>query len=110
LGAFRHCETDDAATAEHAFERALQRSYSLFVFAMSLPDMPGTLLDRLLSRVYPRIHPDTHTAPPVIFLVRADEMPAFHEIQRHARVRGATPLPLNLDELLKQTAGVLPER
>jgi CheY-like chemotaxis protein len=110
LGAFRHCETDDAATAEHAFERALQRTYSLFIFSMSLPDMPGTLLDRLLSRVYPRVHADTHTAPPVIYLVRADEMPAFHEIQRHARVRGATALPLNLDELLKQTMGVLPQK
>jgi CheY-like chemotaxis protein len=110
LGAFRHCEVDDASNAEHAFERALQRTYALFIFSMTLPDMPGTLLDRLLSRIYPRIHPDTHTAPQVIYLVRADEMPAFHEIQRHARVRGATPLPLNLEELLKQTAGLLPKK
>lgn len=110
LGAFRNCEVDDASNAEHAFERALQRTYALFIFSMTLPDMPGTLLDRLLSRIYPRIHPDLHTAPQVIFLVRADEMPGFHEIQRHARVRGSVPLPLNLDELLKQTAGLLPQR
>jgi len=110
LGAFRQCEVDDASNAEHAFERALQRTYSLFIFSMTLPDMPGTLLDRLLSHVYPRVHVGTHTAPQVIYLVRADEMPGYHEIQRHARVRGATPLPLNLDELLKQTAGLLPQK
>lgn len=110
LGAFRQCEVDDASSAEHAFERALQRTYSLFIFSMTLPDMPGTLLDRLLSRVYPRIHAGIHTAPQVIYLARPDEMPEFHEIQRHARVRGATPLPLNLDELLKQTTGLLPPK
>ncbi len=110
LTAFLNCEVDDAAAAEHACERALQREYALFIFAISLPDMSGTLLDRLLARIYPRVHSDTHTAPPVIFLVRGEDATAFHEISRDARVRGAVPLPLNLDTLMNITSNLLPAR
>jgi CheY-like chemotaxis protein len=110
LTAFLNCEVDDAAAAEHAFERALQREYALFIFAISLPDMTGTLLDRLLARVCPRVHPGTHTAPPVIFLVRADEAAAFHEISRDARVRGSLTVPLNLDALMTLAGTLLPAR
>lgn len=110
LTAFLDCEVDDAAAAEHACERALQREYALFIFAISLPDMSGTLLDRLLARIYPRVHRDTHTAPPVIFLVRGEDATAYHEISRDARVRGSVPLPLNLDTLMNITSNLLPAR
>lgn len=110
LTAFRHCEVDDAATAEHTFERALQRPYALFVFAMSLPDMSGALLDRLIAKVYPLVHPGSITAPPVIYLVRNDETAAFREVERDARVRGNVPLPLNLDALMNAAGKVLPEK
>ena len=110
LTAFHQCEVDDAASAEHAYERALQREYSLFIFALTLPDFNGVLLDRLLARVYPRIHPGRVTAPPVIYLVRNDETPAFHEIQRDARVRGSVPLPLNLDALMNAARPLLPSK
>src|SRR6188768_1048122 len=79
LTAFRSCEVDDAATAEHTFERVLQRPYALFIFAISLPDMSGTLLDRLIARMYPMLHAGSVTAPPIIYLVRNEEMAAFRE-------------------------------
>ncbi len=110
LTAFLNCEVDDAATAEHACERALQREYVLFIFAICLPDMSGTLLDRVLARIYPRLHTGTHTAPPVIFLVRGEDATAYHEISRDARVRGSVPLPLNLDTLMNITSNLLPAR
>jgi CheY-like chemotaxis protein len=110
LSAFRLCEVDDAATAEHAFERAVQRPYALFVFAFNLPDLSGGLLDRMLARVYPRLHPGTITAPPIIFLTHSSESSAFHEVQRDARVRGAVPLPLNLDLLMNLAGPILPPR
>ena len=110
LTAFRHCEVDDAASAEHAYERALLREYALFIFALSLSDMNGALLDRLLARVYPRVHAQVAIAPPVIYLIRNDETSSFHEIQRDARVRGAVPLPLNLDALMNATGNILPAR
>lgn len=105
--AFRHCEVDDAASAEHAYERAIQREYALFIFAINLPDMSGAMLDRLLARVYPRLHAGCLTAPAILYLMRPEESASFHELQRDARVRGAVPLPLNLDALLNATGTLL---
>jgi CheY-like chemotaxis protein len=108
LTAFRSCEVDDAASGEHTFERVLQRPYALFIFAISLPDMNGALLDRLIARVYPMVHAGAVTAPPIIYLVRNDEMAAFREVERDARVRGSVPLPLNLDALMNAAGAILP--
>jgi CheY-like chemotaxis protein len=110
LPAFRLCEVDDAANGEHAFERALQREYSLFIFSFTLPDMNGALLDRLIARAYPQCHAGAASAPPVIFLTQSNESSAFHEIQRDARIRGAVPLPLSLDALINAASTVLPAR
>lgn len=108
LTAFRHCEIDDAASAEHAFERALQREYNLLIFAIDLPDLSGILLDRFLAKVYPKVHQGAVTAPPVVFLVRAEDAPAYRAAQSDARVRGSVSLPLNLDALMNTAGAVLP--
>lgn len=110
LTAFFECEVDDAASGEHAFERTTQREYALFVFSFTLPDISGALLDRMIARTYPRCHPSTLTAPPVIFLVRPDETQAFHAVKRDARVRNAIPLPLNLDLLMQSAKVILPAK
>lgn len=110
LSSFYQCEVDDAANAEHAFERATQQTYKLFIFSFTLPDMSGVLLDRLISRVYSRLHKSQVTAPPVIFLVQSQESSAFHQVQRDARIRGSVPLPLNLDTLMNLAAPLLTRR
>jgi len=110
LTAFRACEVDDAATGEHTFERAMQRPYSLFIFAMTLPDINGALLDRMIAKVYPVVHPGSFSAPRIIYLARADEAVAFREVERDARVCGSVPLPLNLDLLMNTAAKVLPAK
>ncbi len=110
LSAFRHCELDDAASAEHAFERAVQRPYQLFVFALDLPDLSGALLDRFLEKVYPKIHQDLVTAPPVVFLARPEDAAAYRAVQSNARVRGSVPLPLNLDALMNIAGALLPAK
>ncbi|MCB1275073.1 hypothetical protein [Prosthecobacter sp.] len=110
LMAFRVCEVDDAPSGERAFEMALKREYSLFLFSLPLPDMTGDMLDRLLSKAYPLVHTGSHTAPPVIFLIRPSDAMRFQEMQRDVRVRGSMPLPPKLDVLLSLTASLLPER
>ena len=40
---------------ERAFEMALRREYSLFLFSLPLPDLAGDMLDRLLSTAYPLV-------------------------------------------------------
>jgi CheY-like chemotaxis protein len=110
LTAFRVCEVDDAPSAERAFEMALRREYSLFLFSLPLPDMMGDMLDRLLSMAYPLVHPGSHAAPPVIFLIRPTDTPRFEDLKRDVRVRGSVPLPPKLDVLLSVTASLLSER
>lgn len=110
LTAFRVCDVDDAPSGERAFEMALRREYSLFLFSLPLPDIAGDMLDRLLSQAYPRVHAGAHAAPPVIFLVRPSDAMRFQDLQRDVRVRGSMPLPPKLDVLLSLTAKLLPER
>jgi CheY-like chemotaxis protein len=110
LTSFMHCEVDDASTAEHAFELGLQRRYALYLFAFSLPDMRGDLLDRLLARAGPLVHRGTHASPPVIYLLRAEEATQWQELSRHARVRGSVSMPPRLDMLIRATAGILPPK
>lgn len=110
LVSFRQCRVDDAPSAERAFEMALQRPYQLLIFSLSLPDMSGALLDRLLARAYPMVHAGSITAPPVIFLIRPTELQTYQELQRDVRVRGCLTSPPRLDSLLALTAGLLPER
>lgn len=110
LMAFRLCEVDDAPSGERAFEMALRREYSLFLFSLPLPDIAGDTLDRLLSHAYPKVHAGAHAAPPVIFLIRPTDAMRFQELQRDVRVRGSMPLPPKLDVLLSLTARLLPER
>lgn len=110
LTAFRHCEVDDTPSAEHAFQIALQRRHALYLFALTLPDMRGDLLDRLISIAAPRVHQGTHAAPPVIFLLRPEEAPQWQELSRHARVRGHLFIPPRLDQLIQAVAPILAER
>jgi CheY-like chemotaxis protein len=110
LMAFRVCEVDDAPSGERAFEMALRREYSLFLFSLPLPDMTGEMLDRLLSTAYPLAHRGSHTAPPVIYLIRPADVMRFDELKRDVRVRGSMPLPPKLDVLLGLTANLLAPR
>ncbi|WP_395736410.1 hypothetical protein [Prosthecobacter sp.] len=110
LMAFRLCEVDDAPSGERAFELALQREYSLFLFSLPLPDMAGDMLDRLLSKAYPMVHKGVHASPPVVFLIQPGDAMKFQELQRDVRVRGSMPLPPKLDVLLSVTSTLLPER
>lgn len=108
LQSFRCCEVDESPSAERAFELGLSRPYHLLIFSFKLPDFDGLLLDRLLNRAYPLVHPGHHTAPPVIFLVREGEA-ARSRLGQEARVRGVLPCPPRLDALLALTSGLLPD-
>jgi CheY-like chemotaxis protein len=110
LTAFRHCEIDDSPSAEHAFQLGLQRRYSLYLFSLTLPDMKGDLLDRLLSVAAPKVHTGTHAAPPIIYLLRQEEASQWQDLSRHARVRGHVFLPPRLDQLMQTTEALLPKR
>ena len=110
LTAFMHCEVDDASTGEHAFEMGLKRRYALYMFAYSLPDMRGDLLDRLLATASPKVHSGTIAAPPLLYLLKTDEAQHAQELARNARVRGTLFMPPRLDVLIKAATGILPSK
>jgi hypothetical protein len=110
LTAFRECEVDDAANGELAFELSLKRPYALFLFSLTLPDMRGDLLDALIAKAYPRVHPGTHSAPGVVFLLRPEQHHEWQNLSRSARARGHVMLPPRLDMLMNVTAGLLSPR
>ncbi len=107
LLAFRHCEVDDAGTGEHAFELAMKRPYAVFLLALSLPDMRGDLVDRLIAKAYPRVHAGTHAAPPVVYLLRSEELNDWQRLVREARTRAHVLMPPRLDMLMSATSGLL---
>jgi hypothetical protein len=107
LVSFCGCEVDDTPSAETAFEMAMRRSYSLFLFSLPLTPFPGDLLDRLLVTAYPLAHPGRAAAPPVIFLLRPDETHRAPELTRQARMRGHLVIPPKLDALFRLTAPIL---
>lgn len=110
LTSFHRCEVDASPSAEHAFERIIKYSYDLYIFAFTLPDMSGLVLDRMAAKVHPLIHSGRATAPSVIFLVHSSETNAYKEAQRDARTRGAVPLPLSLDVLMTLAGPLLPSK
>jgi CheY-like chemotaxis protein len=110
LISFRHCEVDDTPNAESAFEMCLKREYALLLIALPLQPFAGDILDRLLARAYPYAHPGTHTAPPVIYLLRPNEVSHIYDLQRDARVRGHLTIPPKLDSLITLTQTLLPPR
>lgn len=110
LTAFRECEVDDTPSGEHAFEMALRREYTLFIFSMPLPDIAGDMLDRLIAKAYPHAHRGSHTAPPVIYLTRPSDLARFDQVKRDVRVRGSLTFPPRLDQLLALSGDLLPVR
>lgn len=110
LTSFCDCEVDDTPSPEAGFEMALRREYHLFMFAMTLQPFSGDVLDRLLSNAYPLAHRERHTAPPVLYLLRPNQIQSFQSLQRDARVRGQLTFPPRIDQLLALTQSILPPR
>lgn len=110
LISFRQCEVDDCQSGERAFEMAVSRPYHLLILAVSLPDLGGLMLDRLIARSYPLVHRGIHTAPPVIFMMRSGDAGEIDAMKRDVRLRGCLNYPPKLDALLALTSGLLPEK
>jgi CheY-like chemotaxis protein len=101
---------DDCQSGERAFEMAVSRPYHLLILAVSLPDLGGLMLDRLIARSYPLVHRGIHTAPPVIFMMRSGDAGEIDAMKRDVRLRGCLNYPPKLDALLALTSGLLPEK
>ena len=110
LEAFLKCDVRTTSSALTAFDRILQEPYRLLLLDLHLPELPGELLYDLISRVYPRVHPGTLTAPPVVWLGTPADLPRQDSLTREARTKALLLTPLNIQRLLDTAAALLPRK
>ena len=110
LEAFLHCEVRTTSSGLAAFDRTLAEPYRLLLIDLHLPDLRGELLYDLITRTYPRIHQGSLTAPPVLWLGTAHDLPRQDELTREARTKALLLTPLNIQRLLDTAASLLPPK
>ncbi len=110
LETFLDCEVRTTSSALGAFDRLLQEPYRLLLLDLHLTELPGELLYDLISRAYPKVHPGSLTAPPVIWLGLATDLPRQDELTREARTKALLLSPLNIQRLLDTAGTLLPRK
>ena len=110
LEAFLECDVRTTSSALTAFDRILQEPYRLLLLDLHLSDLSGELLYDLISRAYPRVHPGSLTAPPVIWLGTPADQPRQDSLTREARTKALLLTPLNIQRLLNTAAALLPAK
>lgn len=110
LETFLHCQVRTTTSGLAAFDRTLQGTYQCLLLDLHLLDLPGELLYDLISRTYPKVHPGTLTAPPVVWLGLPADQLRHDALTREARTKALLMVPLNIQRLLHTAATLLPEK
>lgn len=90
------CEVDCSPNPEYAFELALKKRFSLFIFDFSMPMIDGALLYHLLGKVFNHVNPPL-VVPPLILISGRGEEERARELLKEPGVRAfiAKPFPMN---------------
>ena len=105
LGSFSAAKVDSTSDALRAFELALQKPYSLFLFSMELGKLDGPMLYELISTAYSTGHGAKQMAPGVIFIREKDGAKLPVELARDARVKDVLTKPLRIERFLEALGG-----
>ena len=97
---FTSCRVDTTPNAEYAFELALQRPYSLFIFGLGLPVIKGELLYGLLVKVLASCHREIKSCPGVIYIADPEHSGIAETLNREARVKGVLVKPLGIERIV----------
>jgi hypothetical protein len=110
LEAFCQCRVDVTTNAILAYERALQRSYALFLFSLHLATLPGPLLYELIAKAYAHALGGSRRLPPVVFFCEPNDLVARDDLRCDVRVKGLLAPPISIARLLDKVGGLLPPR
>ena len=91
---------DTSPSAEYAYEMAIKRPYSLFIFGYNMPNLNGVLLYDLLYKVYPSLYEGIRKCPAVIFIGEESDIKMGDQIKRDARVKDFLVRPLSIDRII----------
>ena len=89
-------EVDTSPSSEYAFQLAVKRHYSLFLFGIDMPNLNGQLLYDMLVTIYPKIHPEASSFPGVVFIGNENESIKSDEIRKDFIIR-----PLSIDRIVR---------
>ena len=91
----------------HAFEKALQAEYDLFIFGLHMPGLEGPVLYELITKAYAYGNKERKIPPAVIFVREKGDPRPPDELSRDARVKDILVKPLQIERLLKSVEGIL---
>ena len=94
-------DVDTSPSSEYAFELAVKRHYSLFLFGLDMPNLNGQLLYDMLYLIYPKIHSKDLIFPAVIYIGNDNEISKSDEIKKDARVKDFLIRPLSIERLVR---------
>jgi CheY-like chemotaxis protein len=109
LEAFCDCQVEATSASLAGYERALQREYRLYVFALKMEPLDGGLLYELISTAHQHAQGGRAT-PAIIFLCDASDSARQEHLLRDARVKGLLLTPPKIGQLLEKVNGILPTK
>ena len=107
LSNFTRAQVDSTPDVLVAFELAIRKEYQLFVIALKLPGISGSLFYELISRAYSTGLGKKRLAPAVVFVREADEPLPPDELIQDVRVKAVWSKPLSIERMLDTIPGVI---
>lgn len=104
---FTNARVQTSPNSLHAFEKALQNEYKLFIFGLHMPDLDGPVLYELISTAYVYGGRKRKIPPAVLFVREKDDPRPPDELSRDARVKAILMKPIRIERLLQSVEGVL---
>ena len=102
-----HVDIDTSPSSEYAYELAIKRPYSLFMFGINMPNLNGPLLYDLLCMIHSKVHEEKPQYPPVIFIGDETDSGKNDELRKAARVKALIYRPLSIDRIITATEQAL---
>ncbi len=109
LEAFCDCSVEVTTASLAGYERALQKDYRLYLFALRMEPLEGPLLYEIISTAHQYAQPGRAT-PAIIFLCEAGDLARQESLLRDARIKGVVLTPPKIGQLLEKVSGLLPAK
>ena len=104
---FTKAKVDSTSDVLTAFELAIRKDYQLFVIALNLSGISGSLFYEIISRAYITGLGKKKLAPAVVFIREADETLPSDELIQDVRVKAVWSKPLNIERMLDSVSSVI---
>ncbi len=104
---FTNAKVQTSPDPLHAFEKALQSEYDLFIFGLHMPGLDGPVLYELITKAYAYGNKERKIPPAVIYVREKTDPRPPDELSRDARVKDILVKPLRIERLLQAVEGIL---